>query len=105
MREQAEYCSAFDPKVNEPKPGSRYTITDDFNYDLMKARIPYDSIYAPLGDLSDPNHQMIDPRDSSTLTACTHATAIISTVPAPNALITCSLTRDREVSERCINRV
>lgn len=56
MREQAEYCAAFDPKVNEPKPGSRYTITDDFNYDLMKARIPYDSIYAPLGDLSDPNH-------------------------------------------------
>ena len=63
MREQAEYCAAFDPKVNEPKPGSRYTITDDFNYDLMKARIPYDSIYAPLGDISDPNHVMIDPRD------------------------------------------
>merc|ERR1711884_19250 len=35
----------------------------DFNYQLMKARVPFDSVYAPLGDLSDPNHKMIEPRD------------------------------------------
>merc|ERR1711994_558351 len=59
MRKQAEYCAAYNPKVNQPQPGSRYTITDDFNYQLMKARVPFDSVYAPLGDLSDPNHKMI----------------------------------------------
>merc|ERR1711978_268291 len=63
LREHAEFCAAFDPKVNQPKPGSRYTITDDFNYELMKARVPFDSVYAPLGDISDPNHKMIEPRD------------------------------------------
>merc|ERR1712024_380501 len=63
MRKQAEYCAAYNPKVNQPQPGSRYTITDDFNYQLMKARVPFDSVYAPLGDLSDPSHKMIEPRD------------------------------------------
>ena len=63
LRQQREYCFTFKPKVNQLKPGSRYTITDDFNYQLMKARVPFDSVYAPLGDLSDPNHKMIEPRD------------------------------------------
>merc|ERR1711878_174224 len=63
MRKQAEMCAAYNPKVNQPQPDSRYTITDDFNYQLMKARVPFDSVYAPLGDLSDPNHKMIEPRD------------------------------------------
>merc|ERR1712045_1011828 len=30
MRKQAEMCAAYNPKVNQPQPGSRYTITDDF---------------------------------------------------------------------------
>merc|ERR1711992_360097 len=98
MREQAQYCASFDPKVNEPKPGSRYTITDDFNYDLMKARIPYDSIYAPLGDLSDPNHQMIDPRDCEYVD-CMHPCYGKNQYGACSKCVdTCSLTRDRDTA-------
>merc|ERR550539_1397001 len=63
MQQQAEFCATNEPKVGEPMPGSRYTTTSEFNYQLYVNRVNYRAIYGAFGNIEDPNHVMIDPRD------------------------------------------
>jgi len=63
MQQQAEFCATNEPKVGEPMPGSRYTTTSEFNYQLYVNRVDYRAIYGAFGNIEDPNHVMIDPRD------------------------------------------
>ena len=63
MKEQAKFCATNKPKVGKPMPRSRYTITEEFNYQLYKNRVDYRAIYGAFGNIEDPNHVMIDPRD------------------------------------------
>jgi len=63
MKEQAKFCATNKPKVGKPIPRSRYTITEEFNYQLYKNRVDYRAIYGAFGNIEDPNHVMIDPRD------------------------------------------
>jgi len=56
-------CAAFEPKVGQPTtPGGYYNFTDDFNYKLMMSGVPLTAIYGAFGDISDPNHKMMDMR-------------------------------------------
>merc|ERR1712117_363034 len=50
-------------KVGQPVKGSRYNMTSNFNYKLSMKRIDYAVVYGAFGDISDPNHVMMDPRD------------------------------------------
>lgn len=63
MKQQAEFCAKNEPKVGQPVKGSRYNMTSNFNYKLQMKRIDYSVVYGAFGDISDPNHVMMDPRD------------------------------------------
>ena len=58
-----EFCAKNEPKVGQPTtPGGQYNFTEDFNYSLMKAGVPMTAVYAAFGDITDPNHQVVDIR-------------------------------------------
>ena len=44
-------------------PGTRYTITSEFNYQMTMNRIDFTVIYGAFGVREDPDWVMVDPRE------------------------------------------
>merc|ERR1719273_1626888 len=94
MKKQAEMCAKFEPKVGQPiEKGARFTYTDNFNYELMDNGVPLKVVYSAFGDITDPNHKMMDMRACAKVDCMNPCYGQNQYVLATSALGTCLRTK------------